>query len=230
MKLDSLQQVLGVQFKSPSLLEQALVHDSYVNENPDFAPTSNERLEFLGDSVLGLAVTERLYHDFPDFSEGQLTHLRASLVRRDTLARMAVTIGLGDYLYLGRGEEGSGGRNKVPNLAGAIEAVIGAIFLDQGLSEARDCALRLLNEEYDRLIKAGSTTDYKSQLQHLIQARKQKTPDYTLIASSGPDHARRFVVEVSLEGRALGRGEGKSKRVAESEAARNALDKLGEPV
>ena len=226
MRIDQLQEVLGVRFKKPSLLEQALVHDSYVNENPDFAPSSNERLEFLGDAVLGLVVTERLYHDFPDYHEGQLTHIRAGLVRRDTLARMARQIGLGEYLYLGRGEEGSGGRNKVPNLAGAMEAVIGALFVDRGLDEAKECVLKLLNQEYDRFLEAGSAADYKSELQEIIQARTQKTPDYALVASTGPAHAQVFLVEVSLDGKVLGRGEGKSKKAAESEAARNALKQL----
>jgi ribonuclease-3 len=227
MRLSRLQQVLGVKFSRVSLLEQALVHDSYVNENPDFAPASNERLEFLGDAVLGLIVTEKLYDEFPDYAEGQMTHLRAGLVRRDTLARMATSIGLGEYLYLGKGEEASGGRSKVPNLAGAMEAVIGSVFLDRGMDETRNCTLRLLEDEYQRLIKAGIAPDYKSQLQELVQAQSQKTPDYSLVASSGPDHARWFVAEVSAGDEVLGRGEGKSKKAAESGAARNALQRLG---
>jgi len=228
MRLSRLQQILGVKFNRVSLLEQALVHDSYVNENPDFAPASNERLEFLGDAVLGLVVTERLYHELPDCAEGQMTHLRAGLVRRDTLARMATSIGLGEYLYLGKGEEGSGGRSKVPNLAGAVEAVIGAVFVDQGMDEARQCAMRLLEYEYQRLIKTGTAADYKSQLQELVQAQGQKTPNYSLVASSGPDHARWFVAEVRVGDKVLGRGEGKSKKAAESGAARNALQRLSE--
>ena len=132
--LAALQQTLGISFNDLSLLEQALVHSSYINENPGFAPTSNERLEFLGDAVLGLIVAEKLYQDFPQFTEGEMTKLRSALVRRDTLARMARAIRLGDYLYLGKGEEASGGRHKPANLAGALEAVIAAIFLDQGLS------------------------------------------------------------------------------------------------
>ncbi len=230
MRLSRLQEIIGVKFNRASLLEQALVHDSYVNENPDFAPSSNERLEFLGDAVLGLVVTEKLYHDFPGYSEGKMTHLRAGLVRRDTLARMAATIGLGDYLYLGRGEEGSGGRSKIPNLAGAMEALIGAVFLDKGINEAKECALRLLDPEYQRIIETGTAPDYKSQLQELIQSKKQRAPEYKLMRASGPDHARWFVVEVSVDQRALGKGEGKSKKTAESEAARDALERLAKSV
>ena len=143
--LVALQQTLGVSFNDPSLLEQALVHSSYINENPTFAPASNERLEFLGDAVLGLVVAEKLYQDFPQFSEGEMTKLRSALVRRNTLAGIARAIRLGDYLYLGKGEEASGGRHKLANLAGALEAVIAAISLDQGIAIARDLILGLLN-------------------------------------------------------------------------------------
>jgi ribonuclease III len=225
-KIDSLQRALGVEFKHPSLLEQALIHDSYVNENPAFAPTSNERLEFLGDAVLGLIVAERVYHDLPGYSEGQMTHLRAALVRRETLAKMAKDIGLGDYLYLGKGEEASGGRAKVPNLAGAMEAVIGAVFLDLGMRVAKSCTLRLIRPEYQADVETGVAPDYKSRLQELIQGKSQKTPVYVLVDASGPDHAKTFVVEVRLGDGVLGRGSGKNKKMAEAEAARDALRSL----
>jgi ribonuclease III len=225
-KIESLQLSLGVEFKHPSLLEQALIHDSYVNENPAFAPTSNERLEFLGDAVLGLIVAERVYHDLPGYSEGQMTHLRAALVRRETLAKMAKEIGLGDYLYLGKGEEASGGRGKVPNLAGAMEAVIGAIFLDLGMRAAKACTLRLIKPEYQADVETGVAPDYKSRLQELIQANRQKTPAYVLVDATGPDHAKTFVVEVRLDDGVLGRGSGKNKKAAEAEAAKHALKAL----
>jgi ribonuclease-3 len=224
--LTTWQQSLGITFNNISLLEQALVHSSYVNENPDLAPTPNERLEFLGDAVLGLIVAERLYQDFPQFTEGQMTRLRAALVRRETLARMAQAIGLGDHLYLGKGEEASGGRQKPLNLAGAIEAVIGAIFLDQGLARARDFTLRLLETDLQEAVTRGDSIDYKSELQELIQAREQQTPTYHVIESTGPDHDKRFTVEVRVGDTLLGRGSGKSKKAAESEAARAALEKL----
>ncbi len=154
--LAALQQTLGISFDDPSLLEQALVHSSYVNEKPGIASASNERLEFLGDAVLGFVVAERLYQDFPHSAEGEMTRLRAALVRRDTLARMARTIKLGDYLYLGKGEEVSGGRRKPANLAGALEAVVAAIFLDQGPIATSDFILRLFDEELQKVASQGA--------------------------------------------------------------------------
>ena len=162
--LAALQQTLGVWFNDPSLLEQALVHSSYVNENPGFAPASNERLEFLGDAILGFIVAEELYQRFSQFSEGEMTKLRSSLVRRDALSRMARAISLGNYLYLGKGEEASGGRHKPANLAGALEALIAAIFLYRGLSAARDFVLRSADKELNKVLSQGVEADYKSQL------------------------------------------------------------------
>ncbi len=224
--LAALQQVLGISFNDPSLLEQALVHSSYINENPGLAPTSNERLEFLGDAVLDLVVAEKLYQDLPRSAEGEMTRLRAALVRQDTLARMARTIKLGDYLYLGKGEEASGGRRKLANLAGALEAMIAAIFLDQGSTTTKEVILRLFNEELQKVADQGAGVDYKSQLQELIQAREQQTPAYQLVEAMGPDHDKRFTVEVRIGDTVLGRGSGKSKKVAETEAARAALEQL----
>jgi len=225
-ELAVLQEILGVSFNDPSLLEQALVHSSYINENPDFAPTSNERLEFLGDAILGSVVAEKLYQDLPSFTEGEMTKLRAALVRRDALARAARAISLGDYLYLGKGEEASGGRRKPVNLAGALEAVIAAIFLDQGSATAKNFILRLFNKELQKVVSQGAGVDYKSQLQELIQAREQQTPAYYVIEAKGPDHDRRFTVEVRAGDTVLGRGSGKSKKEAETEAARSALERL----
>jgi len=180
--LAALQEALGVSFNNPSLLEQALIHSSYINENPGFTPISNERLEFLGDAVLGEIVAEKLYQDFPHSTEGEMTRLRAALVRRDTLARMARAIRLGDYLYVGKGEEASGGRRKPANLAGVLEAVIAAIFLDQGSANTRDFILRLFNEELQKVASQGAGVDYKSQLQELIQTREQKPPTYRVVS------------------------------------------------
>ena len=221
-----LQQILGISFKEPSLLKQALIHTSYVNENPSLAPGSNERLEFLGDAVLGLVVAAKLYADFPHLSEGEMTKLRAALVRRNTLVRVARTIGLGDYLYLGKGEETSGGRDKLANLAGALEAVIAAIFLDQGSTIAREFILRLFHEELRKVTDLRTATDHKSQLQELIQAKEQRIPTYHIIEATGPDHDKRFAVEVRLDDIVLGKGSGKSKKIAETEAARSALEQL----
>ena len=222
--LTALQKTLGISFNEPSLLEQALVHSSYVNENP--ATTSNERLEFLGDAVLGLIIAEELYQRLPQSSEGEMTELRSWLVRGDALSRMARAISLGNYLYLGKGEEASGGRLKPANLAGALEAVIAAIFLDQGYSVVRAFILRLVDKELKRALSQGIKNNYKSQLQELIQARQQQTPSYQVIEVTGPDHDRKFTVEVKIGNTVLGRGSGKSKKSAEEEAARSALGQL----
>jgi ribonuclease-3 len=224
--LAALQQILGISFNDLSLLEQALIHDSYINENPGFAPVSNERLEFLGDAILGLVVAEKLYQDFPHLSEGEMTKLRSALVRRDNLAHIARTISLGNYLYMGKGEAASGGQHKSANLAGALEAVIAAIFLDQGSAITRNFILRLLSKELQKIASQGVKTDYKSQLQELIQSRQQQTPAYYLIEAVGPAHDKRFTTEVRIGNTVLGRGSGKSKKTAETEAARSALKRL----
>lgn len=224
--LVTLQQVLGVHFKDPSLLEQALVHSSYINENPGAVLKSNERLEFLGDAILGMIFTQRLYYYFPNATEGEMTKLRSALVRRNTLSNIAKTISLSDYLYLGKGEEASGGRQKPTNLAGALEAVIAAIFLDQGWETTKDFILRLFDTELEKLTSQGIGVDYKSQLQHLVQSRQQETPVYKIIEATGPAHDRMFTVEVKVENNVLGRGSGKSKKLAETEAARSALEQL----
>ena len=224
--LAELQKSLGVSFNDLSHLEQALIHSSYLNENPSFAPTSNERLEFLGDAVLGLVIAEKLYLSFPQFSEGEMTRARAALVRRDTLARVARVISLGDFLYLGKGEEASGGRHKVSNLAAALEAVIAAIFLDRGLATTKEIILRLFNEEIERAVSQGAGVDYKSQLQELVQAKQQPPPVYELVEAVGPAHDRWFTVEVKISDTVLGKGSGRSKKMAETEAAYSALQRL----
>ncbi len=224
--LVALQEALGFSFRDLTLLEQAIIHSSYINENPGFALVSNERLEFLGDAILGFIVAEKLYQDFPELAEGEMSKLRSVLVRRDTLAHVAGTIRLGDYLYLGKGEGASGGRHKPANLAGALEAVIGAVFLDQSLATTRDFVLKLLDEELQKVIRQGAEIDYKSRLQELIQSRYQSTPGYRLVAATGPDHDKRFTVEVIAGEAVLGRGSGKSRKMAETEAARLALVQL----
>jgi len=218
--------MLSVSFNEPSLLMQALTHGSFTNENPTLAPIANERLEFLGDAVLGLAVATKLYLDFPELSEGEMTKLRALLVRRDTLARVARGIGLANYLCLGKGEDTTGGRNKPANLAGALEAVIGAVYLDQGLDAATDFILRLLDAELEKAVSQRTDTNYKSELQELLQAREQQNPTYHVVEATGPDHDKRFTVEVRLGDTLLGRGSGKSKKAAETEAAHAILKRI----
>ena len=224
--LAALQQTLGVSFSGLALLEQALVHSSYIHENPGSTPASNERLEFLGDAVLGLVIAEKLYQDLPQSSEGEMTKLRAALVCRDTLARVARAIKLGDYLYLGRGEGTSGGQRKPANLARALEAVIAAIFLDQGTAITKDVIFRLFDKELQRVVSQGAEVDYKSQLQEFLQARQQPPPIYRVVVATGPEHEKKFTVEVIMGDTVLGRGTGKSKKMAETEAACSALQRL----
>ena len=224
--LAHLQQTLGISFNDLSSLEQALVHSSYLNENLAFALTSNERLEFLGDAVLTLIVAEKLYQDSPNSTEGEMTKLRSGLVCGNTLSRIARAIRLGDYLYLGKGEEATGGRDKPANLASALEAVIAAIFLDQGLAITTDFVLRLFNKELHKVASQGVEVDYKSHLQELIQAREKQPPIYQVVETRGPEHDKRFTVEVRAGDTVLGRGTGKGKKMAEIEAARSALERL----
>ena len=225
--VDSLQKSLKVRFEDSSLLEQALIHSSYINEYPGLGLAANERLEFLGDAILGLIVAEKLYQDFPDMAEGEMTRIRSVLVRRETLAHVAAGLKLGDYLYLGKGEEASGGRRKPANLAAALEAVIAAIFLDRGLEATREVVLGWLDKELQEVVGRGKGVDYKSRLQELVQSKYHSSPAYRTVQATGPDHDRLFTVEVRHEDRVLGRGSGKSRKLAETEAARAALEWLG---
>jgi len=223
---NELQKILGVPFQQQELLTQALTHSSYANENPGVAPASNERLEFLGDSILGLIVAENLYRDFPGMSEGEMTRLRSILVKQETLARVAESIKLGNYLYLGKGEEASGGRDKPANLARALEALIAAVYLDHGSAVTEQLVLEILDAEFLKTLYQGTIIDYKSQLQELLQAKMQQTPVYNLIETQGPDHDKKFTVEVRLGNDVLANGIGRSKKKAETEAARIALENL----
>ena len=218
-----LEQRLSLKFKNRDLLRQALVHTSYLNENPGIGIGSNERLEFLGDAALGVVVAHQLYAQYPDVDEGKLTELRAHLVRRDTLARAAARFDLGEYLQLGRGEEAAGGRKRPTNLARGYEALVGAIFLDGGIARVRSFVRKTLRPEFDALLASGMPYDPKSRLQEVIQSKWQTTPSYRLLKTEGPDHARRFTVQVLVSGKPLGTGEGRSKQMAEKEAAQQAL-------
>lgn len=211
-------------FKDQDLLQQALVHRSYLNENPEFHLASNERLEFIGDSVLGLVVTEELYQRFPKESEGELTHLRASLVRGATLARWAKRMELGEKLLMGRGEEASGGRHRPANLANVMEAILGALYLDQGLEAVRKVVVPLLEDEVAQHWPKNLEKDPKSGLQELTQALWQLTPSYHTVEIEGPEHHRRFTVEVLVGEKPLGQGTGASKRQAQQAAARAAME------
>ena len=223
---DNCQGVLGIRFNNEPLLKQAFVHRSYLNENPEFALPSNERLEFLGDAILNFVTAEQLYSESPELPEGELTTIRASLVCRQTLAEVASSLKLGDWLLLGQGEGTSGGKEKQSNLANAMEALIGAIYLDQGLPKAKEFILKQLKPLLERIKHGELSPNYKALLQELIQSEKHSPPTYRLIEAIGPDHDKQFTVEVLIEGKILGRGTGKSKKVAEMEAAKSAWEKL----
>ena len=214
--------------KDEGLLRTALLHSSYLHEHPEEGVESNERLEFLGDAVLGFLVTEDLYLRSPGLPEGQMAVLRSALVSGQCLVKVARGIGLGAHLVMGAGEERSGGRERDSNLAGALEAVLGALFLDQGYRRCRQVVRRLLGRVLRRLAREGVTPDPKSRLQHALQARREPLPRYRTVEMVGPEHARRFTVEVESGGQVLGTGTGPRKALAEQEAAREAVQRLGQ--
>ena len=203
-ELSHLQENLGIQFRDLTLLQEALTHRSYLNESPNSTLPSNERLEFIGDSLLGFVIAERLYGETPELSEGEMTKIRAMLVRMETLARLASSLDLGRHLYLGRGEEASGGRSRPTTLARILEAVIGAVLLDQGFAVAREFVLKLFNAEVQRVLKEKKVVDHKSWLQELVQAQHKAPPIYLTIKEEGPDHAKEFTIEVIVEGSVIG--------------------------
>jgi ribonuclease-3 len=211
-----------VTFNKPELLHEAFVHRSYLNENLSEGLESNERLEFFGDAVLSYVVAERLFLDCPTCDEGALTEWRGYLVKRDSLARFAVGLGIGDFLLLGRGEEAAGGRFRAANLASLFEAVVGAIAIDNGLERARSFIFDAIGDEID-LRGRPTPIDPKSRLQEVVQARYQRAPGYKTVHEEGPEHRKVFTVEVSVHGNVLGSGTGLSKQEAEREAARQAL-------
>jgi ribonuclease-3 len=223
---------LGVPFKDLGLLRLALTHRSYLNEQGIEALQavhySNERLEFLGDSILGMLTAEALYLRFPDLPEGSLTAYRTALVRTETLAGWARRFGLDSLLYLGRGESADTGDIRDRILAGAFEAVTAAIYLDQGLETTRAFLAALLDEDAEAIISLGQETNYKGRLQELIQEQKRVTPSYHTVSIEGPAHERIFTVEVVSGGQTLGVGTGSSKRIAQQMAAQRALIALTE--
>ncbi len=224
--LDELEAAIGIAFRDKSLLTRALTHRSYLNENSNLPYLDNERLEFLGDAILDFVVAEHLYRACPEMSEGQLTSIRAALVKGDALARFANEIGLAAHLLISRGEDAAGGRARTPALAGAFEAVIGALYLDQGLAAARAFIARFVLPAAERVHREGLDRDAKSMLQELSQAHLQKTPQYRLVETRGPDHAKEFTIQVCLGDRVYGQGAGRNKQMAEQEAAQVALEVL----
>lgn len=216
---------LGLAFRDPVLLQRAFVHSSYVNEDPGAGP-SNERLEFLGDAVLDLVVAQELCLRCPDLAEGELTRRRADLVNHRSLARVALKLDLGRYLRMGKGEEARGGRNRESNLESVMEALAGAVFLDGGYEAAHAFVLRALGTNLERVAERGIPQDPKVELQELAQALARGLPDYRVVQTEGPEHARTFTVEVSVNGVVLGGGVGSRTLDAERAAAEEALGKL----
>ena len=221
-----LQKDIGIFFNDLTLLQQAFLHSSFVNENQNFSIPDNERLEFLGDAVLNFVVAEKVYREFPNLTEGALTTIRVSLIREDTLAQLGVELNLGDYLQLGKGEETSGGRQRQSNLADTFEALLGAIFLDQGLTTVKEFILSRLESHFTEIKARGLGQNYKAKLQEFTQGTCKQLPVYRIVQSSGPDHDKNFIVEVTLDNKVLGTGSGKNKKAAEIEAARSACKKL----
>ncbi|MDW8326164.1 MAG: ribonuclease III [Anaerolineales bacterium] len=214
------------QFKNPAALNRALIHRSYLNENDD-AYEDNERLEFLGDAVLDLVAAEMLYRCLPEMQEGRLTRLRASLVSTERLAMLAQALGLGPLIRMGKGEEASGGRTRPSMLSDTFEAVIGAYYLDSGLQAVREFVEPLFAPLLEQVIRDDADVDNKSLLQEWAQAERRQMPRYQVVAESGPDHERTFIVQVSLGDEVVGQGEGRSKRAAEQAAAADARRRLG---
>ena len=223
--LSVLEEKLGVSFKNKELLETSLVHRSYLNEHKNFSLPQNERLEFLGDAVLELVVTEYLYRNYPN-PEGELTNFRSALVNHRILSKIADRLNLGDYILLSRGEAKDTGRARQIILANAIEAVIGAMYLDQGFEVCHKFIDREVLVELPNIMAAGSYIDPKSQLQELIQEREGVTPNYRVLAESGPDHAKVFEIGVFVNSKLIGKGNGHSKQEAEIAAAADALKQL----
>ncbi len=219
-RLQDFEKRLGYSFKNKDLLQEALTHKSFKS------PVNNERLEFLGDAVLDLVVGEYLFHRFPKANEGELSKLRASLVNEEGFAKLARKLGIGEYIFISQAEENNQGRTKPSLLSNAFEAVMGAIYLEVGLEKVRDITLKLLEETYPKIDLGSLFKDYKTTLQELTQARHGVTPEYKLLGSSGPDHKKEFEVAVTLHGQTIATAKGRSKKAAQQEAAKKALEIL----
>lgn len=222
---DGLIKLLGLKFKDQKLLKQAFIHRSYLNEVKLELP-SNERLEFLGDSILSLIISTHLYKLRPNDSEGELTNLRAYVVKTPSLARVAKKLNLGEYLKLSKGEEVSGGRKNLQLLANTYEALLGAVYLDLGFEAVQKLITQTLLPIFASELKSGPPKDAKSSLQEIVQEKFRQSPHYKILATKGPDHAKEFVVGVYIGGKEMGKGLGNSKQVAEEQSAKEALEKL----
>lgn len=225
MNFEDLTQKLNLKFKDQKLLETAFTHRSFLNEVKSAGP-SNERMEFLGDAILSFIISTHLYSVRPGDPEGDLTNLRSYIVKTESLAKVARNLNLGSYLKLSKGEELSGGRENTQLLANTFEALLGAIFLDQGLEVAQKVIRQILLPEVKQEIEKGPPKDSKSYLQEIVQNQTKKSPFYKILKTSGPDHARKFLVGVFVNGKLVAQGFGSSKQAAEEEAAKETLEKL----
>lgn len=228
MELNEFQGLLGVRFQTPDLLRQALTHRSYVNERSEENILDNERLEFLGDAILDFVTADLLFTQYPEMPEGEMTRLRSALVRTEALAQLAEEVRLGEAILMGRGEENSGGRERVTNLCRAFEAVIGAIYLDQGLEVVKAFILPRLIQMQPEVLESAIRKDARSQLQEWSQAHHSLTPQYRTVSASGPDHEKAFEVEVAIGEQVIAKGTGRSKQTAAQAAAKAALDLLAQ--
>ncbi|MBN1375103.1 MAG: ribonuclease III [Dehalococcoidia bacterium] len=228
--LSNLESLLGTDFTNKALLKQAFVHSSYLNENPGSGLNDNQRMEFLGDSLLNFIIAEKLFHEFPNLPEGKLTEIRVSFVRQEKLAEKASVLKLGDMMLLGKGEDLSGGRTKRNNLADTFEALVAAIYLDKGIEPTRNFIFKYFSADIDAVKSGQIALNFKALLQEWTQAELKLLPHYEIVEATGPDHDRIFFVSVSVGDVVLSIGSGKSKKIAESEAARLALSKIsGKP-
>jgi ribonuclease-3 len=229
-EFDALQRAIGYRFRDRGLLEHAMTHTSRANEDVSGGVVDNESLEFLGDALLGFVVADILFRECPQFDEGQKSKAKAAVVSTATLAKQAERLGLGEHLLLGRGEEKTGGRRKQALLADSYEALLAAVYLDGGIEHARAFIVREFTPLIEEAAREGAAgQDYKSALQELLQSRDLPLPEYRIVGTSGPDHKKVFDIEVAVGGEALASATGGSKKEAEQEAARSALEKLRAP-
>ncbi|MCG8513393.1 MAG: ribonuclease III [Halanaerobiales bacterium] len=226
--LAGLQRKLKISLKDQTLLQRALIHKSFRYENIGLNLKDNERLEFLGDSVLSIIISTYIFHNFPDYPEGELAKMRSVIVSEPILALKARSLGLGEFLFLGKGEEITGGRKRDSLLADTMEAIFGCVYLDQGFKYTKDFIINLFADIIGEVEKGNYILDYKTQLQEMLQRNSDQRPEYSVIKETGPDHNKLFTIEAKYNQESLGRGEGSSKKEAEQKAARAALKKLGE--
>ena len=226
MDLNNLEEKIGLEFKNKDLLKTAFIHRSYLNEHPKEKLPHNERLEFLGDSVLGFIISDYLFKQFPKDPEGDLTNYRSSIVNARILSKVSKELGLGDYLFLSKGEESTGGRERQYILANTYESFLGAIYLDSGVTASEKFIRDTLIGHLHDIIRNKLYKDYKSQLQENSQSKFNVTPNYKVLSEKGPDHTKIFETGVYLDKKLLAKGSGKSKQSSEQEAAKSALEKI----